>query len=122
LDYLVSVLPRTRDTNKIVDERLLNALPRHAVFVNVGRGNAVDEDALAKALKEGRLAAAILDVFEQEPVPPEHPFWSTPNLYMTYHTSAISYPEDITRVFIENYLLYIDGKPLKYVVDFERGY
>jgi phosphoglycerate dehydrogenase-like enzyme len=122
LDYLVSVLPRTKDTNKIVDEQLLNALPRHAVFVNVGRGNSVDEAALEKALKDNRLAAAVLDVFEREPVPPEHPFWSTPNLYMTYHTSAISYPEDITRVFIENYLLYIEGKPLKYVVDFAKGY
>jgi phosphoglycerate dehydrogenase-like enzyme len=122
LDYLISVLPRTRETNKIVDENLLNALPPHAVFINVGRGNSVDEAALEKALKEGSLAAAVLDVFEQEPLPTEHPFWDTPNLYMTYHTSAISYPEDITRVFIENYLLYIHGKPLKYVVDFERGY
>ncbi len=122
LDYLVCVLPRTNDTNKIVDETLLKALPQHAVFLNVGRGNAVDEGALEKALKEGRLAAAVLDVFEQEPMPKEHPLWDTPNLYMTYHTSAISYPEDITRVFIENYHLYLAGKPLKYVVDFEKGY
>jgi phosphoglycerate dehydrogenase-like enzyme len=122
LDYLISVLPRTSDTNKIVDETLLNALPQHAVFVNVGRGNAVDETALERALKDGRLAAAVLDVFEQEPVPPGHPFWNTPNLYMTYHTAAISYPEDITKVFVENYALFIEGKPLKYVVDFERGY
>jgi len=122
LDYLVVILPRTAHTNKIVDEAVLNALPRHAILINVGRGNVVDEPALAKALNEGRLAAAVLDVFDQEPLPKEHPFWSTPNLYMTYHTSAISYPEDITKVFIENYLLYIAGKPLKYVVDFERGY
>jgi phosphoglycerate dehydrogenase-like enzyme len=122
LDYLVSVLPRTGNTNKIVDEALLKALPSHAVFVNVGRGNAVDETALEEALKDGRLAAAVLDVFEQEPLPKDHPFWDTPNLYMTYHTSANSYPEDITRVFIENYHLYIEGKPLKYMVDFERGY
>jgi phosphoglycerate dehydrogenase-like enzyme len=122
LDYLVSVLPRTQDTNKLVDEALLNALPNHAVFVNVGRGNSVNEAALVKALNDGKLAAAVLDVFEQEPVPVDHPFWTTPNLYMTYHTSAISYPEDITKLFIENYDLYIQGKPLKYIVDFERGY
>lgn len=122
LDYLVSVLPRTNDTNKLVDEALLNALPRQAVFLNVGRGNSVDENALVQALNEGRIAAAVLDVFEQEPVPPDHPFWETPNLYMTYHTSAISYPEDITRLFVENYRLYFEGKPLKYVVEFERGY
>lgn len=122
LDYLVSVLPRTGETNKLVDEKFLNALPNHTVFVNVGRGNSVDEAALVKALNEGKLAAAVLDVFEQEPVPPDHPFWNTPNLYMTYHTSAISYPEDITELFVENYQLFIEGKPLKYVVDFERGY
>jgi phosphoglycerate dehydrogenase-like enzyme len=122
LDYLISVLPRTQETNKLVDETLLNAMPNHAIFVNVGRGNSVDEAALVKALKEGRLAAAVLDVFEQEPVPADHPFWVTPNLFMTYHTSAISYPEDITKLFIENYHLYLEGKPLKYIVDFERGY
>jgi phosphoglycerate dehydrogenase-like enzyme len=122
LDYLVSVLPRIRETNKIVDDALLEALPNHAIFINVGRGNSVDEAALVSALKEGKLAAAVLDVFEKEPVPADHPFWDTPNLYMTYHTSAISYPEDITKLFVENYRLYVEGKPLKYVVDFERGY
>ena len=122
LDYLISVLPRTEATNKIVDAKLLETLPPHAVFVNVGRGNAVDESALVKTLNEGKLAAAVLDVFDKEPLPEEHPFWMTPNLFMTFHTSAISYPEDLTKVFIENYQLYIEGKPLKYVVDFERGY
>ena len=122
LDYLVSVLPRTKDTNQIVDAHVLNALPPHAIFINVGRGNAVDELTLVKALNEGRLAAAVLDVFEKEPLPEEHPFWTTPNLYMTFHTSAISYPEDMTKLFIENYRLYVEGKPLKHQVDFERGY
>jgi phosphoglycerate dehydrogenase-like enzyme len=122
LDYLVSVLPRTEKTNKIVDEKVLYALPPHAVFINVGRGNVVDEPALVRALNEGRLAAAVLDVFEQEPLPEDHPFWRTANLYMTFHTSAISYPEDITNVFIENYRLYMEGKALNHVVDFEKGY
>lgn len=122
LDYLVSVLPRTRETNKLVDEPLLNALPNHAIFVNVGRGNSVNEEALVKVLKEGKLAAAVLDVLAQEPLPSDHPFWDTPNLYMTFHTSAISYPEDITKLFIENYKLFIEDKPLKYQVNFERGY
>jgi phosphoglycerate dehydrogenase-like enzyme len=122
LDYIVSVLPRVKETNKLVDDAFLHALPNHAIFINVGRGNSVDEAALVKALKEGKLAAAVLDVFEQEPLPADHPFWNTPNLYMTYHTSAISYPEDITKLFIENYTLFLAGKPLKYIVDFEKGY
>jgi len=122
LDYLVSVLPRTKDTNHIVNKSVLKVLPNHAIFVNVGRGNSVDESALINALKENQLGAAVLDVFGKEPLPENHPFWTTPNLYMTFHTSAISYPEDLTRLFVENYHRYIAGKPLKYIVDFEKEY
>ena len=122
LDYLVVVLPGTEDTNKIVEANLLNALPSHAVLINVGRGNAVDESALVEALSINKIAGAVLDVTAQEPLPAEHPFWTTPNLLLTFHTSAISYPEDITKLFIQNYHLYIEGKPLKYQVDFESGY
>jgi phosphoglycerate dehydrogenase-like enzyme len=122
LDYLVSVLPRTNDTNKIVNVSLFDALPSHAVFINVGRGNAVDESALVTALNNGKIAAAVLDVTEKEPLPDDHPFWSTPNLFLSFHTSAISYPENITKLFVENYYLYIEGEPLKYQVDFKKGY
>jgi len=122
LDYLVSVLPRTKDTNKIVNASLFDVLPSHAVFINVGRGNAVDEFALVTALNEGKIAAAVLDVTEKEPLPDDHPFWATPNLLLSFHTSAISYPENITKLFVENYFLYIEGKLLKYRVGFEKGY
>ena len=122
LDYLVSILPNTNETRKIVDSIVLNALPSHALFMNVGRGSAVDESALLTALRENKIAGAVLDVFEEEPLPKEHPFWDAPNLMMTFHTSAPSLPGDIAQVFIENYLRYIEGKPLKYVVDFEKGY
>jgi phosphoglycerate dehydrogenase-like enzyme len=122
LDYLVSILPNTMDTRKIVNADLLNALPSHAVFINVGRGAAVDESALIDALNQNKIAGSVLDVFEQEPLPKEHPFWTTPNLLMTFHTSASSVPENITNLFIENYKLFDEGKPLKYQVDFEKGY
>jgi phosphoglycerate dehydrogenase-like enzyme len=122
LDYLVSILPNTVDTRKIINADLLNRLPSHALFINVGRGQAVDESALIETLNQNKIAGAVLDVFEQEPLPKEHPFWVTPNLLMTFHTSAPSFVEDITKVFIENYKLFNEGKPLKYQVDFERGY
>jgi phosphoglycerate dehydrogenase-like enzyme len=122
LDYLVSVLPNTSETRHIVDGALLEQLPVHAIFVNVGRGSAVDEAALIEALEKDKLAAAVLDVFQQEPLPETHPFWTTPNLLMTYHTSAPSFPADITNLFIENYHLFINEQELKYQVDFERGY
>jgi phosphoglycerate dehydrogenase-like enzyme len=122
LDYLVSVLPNTLSTRRIVDAALLAKLPPHAVFVNVGRGTAVDESALVEALQSGQLALAVLDVFEQEPLSPEHVFWRTPNLYITFHTSAPSFPADLSRLFIENYRRYVAGQPLLHLVDFERGY
>ncbi|MBI5962102.1 MAG: D-2-hydroxyacid dehydrogenase [Chloroflexi bacterium] len=122
LDYLVSILPNTAGTRKVVNSDLLSTLPSHAVFINVGRGQTVDESALIEALNQNKIAGAVLDVFEQEPLPKDHPFWTTPNLLMTFHTSAPSLPVDIAKLFIENYKLFIEGKPLKYQVDFERGY
>ena len=122
LDYLVNVLPDTAETHHIVDASLLGRLPAHAVFINAGRGVTLDEPALVDALQHGRLAMAVLDVSEQEPLPPAHLFWTTPNLYLTFHTSAPSLPADISLLFIENYRRYVAGQPLLYVVDFKRGY
>ena len=122
LDYFVSVLPNTAATRHIIDEQVLSALPNHAIFINVGRGSAVDESALVEALETGAIAGSVLDVLGQEPLPAGHPLWFAPNTFITSHTSAPSFPQDIARLFIENYRLYAEGKPLKYVVDFERGY
>lgn len=122
LDYLIDVLPETAETRRIVNASLLARLPAHAVFINVGRGATVESAALVAALQNGRLALAVLDVFEQEPLPPDHAFWQTPNLYMTFHTSAPSLPADLSRLFIENYQRFLDGVPLLYGIDFKRGY
>jgi phosphoglycerate dehydrogenase-like enzyme len=122
LDYLVAVAPNTAGTRGLVDRALLAALPSDAVFVNPGRGSIVDEAALAEALQRGRLAGAVLDVFQQEPLPPDHLFWRTPNLLITSHTAALSFPQDIAPIFIENYRRLVDGLPLKYQVDFDAGY
>jgi phosphoglycerate dehydrogenase-like enzyme len=122
LDYLVSIVPNTAGTVRLVDATLLAALPPRAVFVNPGRGSVVDEAALADALQSGRLAGAVLDVFQQEPLPPDHVFWRTPNVLITSHTAAISFPKDIAPVFIANYRRLIAGEPLQYRVDFEAGY
>ena len=122
LDYLVSVAPNTAATVRFVDRDLLAALPSSAVFVNPGRGSTVDEEALAEALRNGRLARAVLDVFQQEPLPPDHFLWRTPNVIITSHTAALSFPTDIAPLFIENYRRLIANEPLKYRVDFDAGY
>ena len=122
LDYLVNILPNTKDTRKIINADLLNTLPPHALVINVGRGPAVDESALIEALNQNKIAGAVLDVFEKEPLPKDHPFWTTPNLLMTFHTAAPSLAEDISNLFFENYELFLEGQPLMYQVDFEKGY
>jgi phosphoglycerate dehydrogenase-like enzyme len=122
LDYLVAVMPNTNHTRKIVDAAFLAALPARCVFVNPGRGSVVDEAALAAALQRGQLAAAVLDVFEEEPLSPDHVLWRTPNVIITSHTAAISMPADIAPLFIDNYRRWISNEPLRHVVDFERGY
>ncbi len=122
LDYLVCVMPNTSETRQFVDAALLRALPPRAVLVNPGRGSVVAEDALADALSAGRLAGAVLDVFEQEPLPPGHVFWRAPNVMITSHTAALSIPADIAALFIANYRRWIQGEPLQCRVEFARGY
>lgn len=122
LDYVVAVLPNTGGTRAIVDRTMLDALPAHALLVNVGRGPTIDEAALVDALEAGRIGGAVLDVFAEEPLPAGHPLWRTPNTFITGHTSAPSYPRDIVGVFVDNYRRFRAGEPLQYRVDFERGY
>jgi phosphoglycerate dehydrogenase-like enzyme len=122
LDYLVCVLPQLSSTNKLVDWALLDRLPQQAVVLNVGRGSVLDEAALVEALQSGRLAGAVLDVFMEEPLPPEHVFWRTPNLLITSHTAAMMIPKDIIEVFVDNYHLLLRGEALRYQVNFVLGY
>jgi phosphoglycerate dehydrogenase-like enzyme len=122
LDYLVCVLPGTDATRRLVDADFLAALPAHAWLVNIGRGSAVDEAALVEALEAGRLGGAVLDVFQQEPLPVEHPLWRTHNTFITAHVAAVNYLPDIAGLFCENYLRFLRGEALRGQVDFEAGY
>ena len=122
IDYLVATLPATPETTSLLNAKTLSLLPPHGYFINVGRSNVVDDEALIQALSSGALAGAALDVFDEEPVPASSPLWDTPNLTMTAHIAAISHPLLIVPVFVENYRRYAAGEPLNYVVDFDLGY
>lgn len=122
LDYLVAALPDTPATDGLLDARALSALPRHAVLINIGRGSLIDELALIAALEQGHLAGAVLDVFSEEPLPPGNPLWEAPNVTVTAHVAARSFPADITPIFIENYRRYSNGQSLQYIIDTTRGY
>lgn len=124
VDYLVVTTPLTPETKALIDETVLRSLPSHAYLINVGRGAVVDESALTKALTEGWIAGAGLDTVSIEPLPPESPLWSLPNLFITPHTSAISpaLKGRITNLFLDNLERYRGNKPLRNVVNKEAGY
>ncbi|MEZ5535179.1 MAG: D-2-hydroxyacid dehydrogenase [Thiolinea sp.] len=122
VDYLVLVLPATAETFHFVDEAFLRRMKPGAILMNVGRGSTVDETALLAALQNGTIKGAVLDVFEQEPLPQDSPLWSQSNVMITPHNSALSFPEHISGIFVDNYLRFIRGEPLRYRVDFSRGY
>ena len=121
-DFVVLVTPLTDDTRGFFGERALAALPPRAWLVNIGRGALVDEPALEEALRTRRIAGAVLDVFTEEPLRPDHPLWSLPNAIITPHISGPSTPEEIAPIFNDNLARYLAGRPLRHAVDRERGY
>jgi phosphoglycerate dehydrogenase-like enzyme len=121
-DYVVGVLPDTPATQHLLDRDAFIAMKTQAWLINVGRGNLVNEEDLCDALEAGEIAGAILDVFEQEPLPQTSRLWDTRGVVITGHVAAQSKPCDIASIFVENYRRYTAGLPLKYVIDFSRGY
>lgn len=122
LDYLVAALPQTSATDKLLDAAALARLPAHAYFINIGRSNVVDDEALIDALRHNKLAGAALDVFDEEPIPQDNPLWDTPNLSITAHVAAVSHSSLIVPIFVDNYRRYSEEQPLKFVIDFDAGY
>ena len=122
LDYLVSVLPQTSQTDNLIDREVLMRLNPGAIVINAGRGNAVVEADLIAALNAGHLRAAVLDVFRDEPLPPDDPLWSTPGVHITSHTAGPTPDEAVAEVFERNLKLYLAGEPLTDAVAAGRGY
>lgn len=121
-DYIVITLPSTPSTFHMFDDDAFAAMKPSAVLINIGRGSVVSESALIQALQKGKIGGAVLDVFEEEPLPQESPLWSLPNVFITPHISGYSFPSDIVGIFAENYRRFLSGSPLLYQVDFQRGY
>ncbi|WP_427018318.1 D-2-hydroxyacid dehydrogenase [Pseudarthrobacter sp. P1] len=118
-DAVVNTLPGTPYTEKMFNRELFAAMKPGTVFVNVGRGTVVDEDALLEALENGRVSYACLDVFAVEPLPAESPLWNHPRVMVSPHTSALSAAENrlIAERFADNLALFLAGEPMPHVVD-----
>ena len=125
-DLLAMSLPATPETKGILSRERMSLLPQGAYIVNVGRGSAIDEEALADNLERGHLAGAALDVFQTEPLPAGHRLWKTKNILITPHVAGnmtLAYTKDKNvQMFIEDLKNFFQGKPLHYLVDRKLGY
>ena len=125
-DLLVMSLPDTPETRDILTRERIALLPEGAYVVNVGRGSAIDEDALCESLESGRLGGAALDVFKTEPLPADSKMWNTKNLLITPHVAGNLTLEHTLNVnvdlFCENLVRYGKGLPLNNLIDRNKGY
>lgn len=123
-DYVINVTPSTPDTRGLFSESLFGKMKPGTRFINVGRGDAVDERALLDALRSGRIGGAALDVFAEEPLPADSPFWEMENVIVSPHMSGDVYESvnDLVDQFVENLGRFRRGEPLNNVVDKSRGY
>lgn len=126
MDTVISVLPSTPETKGLLTREHFSAMKDLALFLNFGRGDLYEEKVLIEALENGRPAAAVLDVFETEPLPADNPLWNMANVTVSPHISALSgkYVERSLEIFIPNLRTYLDGRveELQNPVDPERGY
>ena len=121
-DILICLLPLTSETENILNKDLFKKLPKNAYLINVARGRHLVEKDLTEALRSGQLSGASLDVFREEPLPPDHDFWKEPKIRITPHIASITNPSTVAPKIIENYRNMKNGKPLKNVVSRETGY
>lgn len=122
VDILVCLLPLTPDTRGILNADLFDALPRGAAIINAGRGGHLVEGDLLAALEDGRIGAAILDVFDHEPLPADHPFWRHPAVEVTPHIASATLPASSARVVVEAVRADLDGRPLPGLIDRATNY
>ena len=121
-DFVVIVLPATAATKELFSSEVFSAMKPSAYLINVGRGAAVDEEALARAILDGQIAGAALDVFVDEPLPPTSPLRGIEQILITPHVSGPIVPEDVVGCFLDNLGNYKRGEPLQRQVDRSRGY
>ncbi len=123
-DYVVLIVPHTAETTNMIDEAAFRAMKPSAVLINIARGGVVDEAAMIRALQEGRIAGAALDVFEEEPLPADNPLWGMENVIISPHVAGFTphYHDRVFGVFSQNLTRFLEGRPLLNRVDREAGY
>ena len=121
-DFLINILPLTNSTKHILNKKTLGYLPKGAYLINVGRGKHNQEEDIIHCLNEGHLSGALLDVFNKEPLPIQHPFWSHPTIQVTPHIASLSNPSSVVAMVVDNYKRFKRGEPMHNLVSLEKGY
>jgi phosphoglycerate dehydrogenase-like enzyme len=123
-DFVLLLLPATRETDNFINAERLAMMKPSAWLLNFGRGHLIKDDDLIAAVKAKKIAGAMLDVYRQEPLPAAHPFWTTDGIIVLPHIGGPHPERDriVARLFVENLRRFLDGEPLKEVVDREAGY
>jgi phosphoglycerate dehydrogenase-like enzyme len=124
-DWVILAAPAVADTRHLIGAAELAAMKPSAVLVNIARGDLIDQPALVEAVKGGQIAGAFLDVTSPEPLPADSPLWTTPGIVMTGHASGRSQTragERASALFLDNLARFREGRPLRNLVDFKRGY
>ncbi|KAH9518911.1 hypothetical protein Btru_008646 [Bulinus truncatus] len=123
IDYFVNVLPSTPKTRGLLNGNILRFCERkRTVFINIGRGDIIDDSSLIMSINKGWLGGAILDVFNTEPLPSSSELWHLPNVTITPHVAGVTFAKRAVETFMKNLQLYQEDKPLINQVDFFRGY
>lgn len=123
-DYVVVAVPLTDETHQMIGEDEFRVMKNSAYFINISRGQVVDEEMLIRALEEGHIAGAGLDVFTEEPLPPDSPLYKLDNVLITPHIAGVfpAYDQKAIKIFLENLKRFKSGSPLLNLVDYNRGY
>lgn len=119
---LICMLPLTPQTKNILNKKTFSMLPKQAYLINVGRGQHLVEEDLLSALSSGQLSGACLDVFNQEPLPSQHPFWSHTQIHVTPHIASVTNAATAAKQLYENYLRVKNGQELLHQVNINKGY
>lgn len=122
VNTLVCMLPLTSQTKNSLNMNFFRRMKKGSIFINVARGAHLVEEDLLKAMEEGIISSAFLDVFQTEPLPQDHPFWEHPDIHITPHIASVTNPVAAIPQVLENYKLLKEGKPLNNEIDKNKGY
>ncbi|CAD5118512.1 DgyrCDS7207 [Dimorphilus gyrociliatus] len=121
-DFICNVMPQTEETRGLLSGKRLSVCKKQPLFLNMGRGSIISDESLCEALDEKWIQGAVLDVFNEEPLPPSNKLYDYPNVFVTHHTAGVTFANEVADDFAHKFEQYTSKKAMDDVVQVERGY